>query len=105
MPVKTLTLGFADRLTEVEIDVPEGEPRPWDATTKLAQVGKPTPRRDGHLKVSGKAIYTFDVDLPGMLHAVVLRCPLPCAKLSKISLERAASSPGVKAVLALAEAG
>ncbi|MBC8073648.1 MAG: xanthine dehydrogenase family protein molybdopterin-binding subunit, partial [Deltaproteobacteria bacterium] len=35
----------------------------------------------------------------------VLRCPLPCAKLSKISLERAASSPGVKAVLALAEAG
>jgi xanthine dehydrogenase YagR molybdenum-binding subunit len=105
MPIKTLTLGFADRLTEVEIDVPEGEPRPWDATARLDKVGKPTPRRDGHLKVSGKATYTYDVALPGMLHAVVLRCPLPCATVTKLSLERAKSQPGVKAVLGLAESG
>lgn len=105
MPMKTITVGFADRTTELEVDVPEGEPRPWDADSKLELVGQPRPRKDGHLKVSGRAVYTFDVAVPGMLHAAVLRCPLPCAKVVKLSLDRAAKLPGVKAVLSLAESG
>lgn len=105
MAMKTITVGFADRTTEIEVDVPEGEPRPWDADSKLDTIGKPIPRRDGHLKVSGQAMYTFDVALPNMLHAAVLRCPLPCAKITKIATKRAESAPGVKAVLSLAQSG
>ncbi|MBK6918394.1 MAG: xanthine dehydrogenase family protein molybdopterin-binding subunit [Deltaproteobacteria bacterium] len=105
MSRKTLTLGFQDHLTEVEVDLPEGEPRPWDADTTLTQVGKPVPRIDGHLKVSGRAQYTFDVAVPGMLHAAVLRCPLPCARITKLSLAGAEKAPGVKAALAVASKG
>lgn len=105
MPRKTITVGFADQLTEIEADIPTGEPRPWDADNRLVVVGKPVPRIDGHLKVSGRAKYTHDIALPGMLHAAVLRCPLPCARIKKIGLGGAAKAPGVKAAITLAEVG
>lgn len=105
MPRKTLTLGFADRTTEIEVDVPEGEPRPWDADSKLRRVGVPTPRIDGEAKVTGRATYTFDVALPGLLHAAVLRCPLPAARVKSISVKKAESLEGVAAAIAIASAG
>ena len=105
MSRKLLTLGFADQLTSVEVDVPDGEPPPWDGVSSLGVVGQPVPRIDGHLKVSGQAVYTFDVRLPGMLWAAVLRCPLPCARIKSISLGRAEKAPGVKAAMLLAQRG
>jgi isoquinoline 1-oxidoreductase beta subunit len=44
-------------------------------------VGKPVKRRDAHAIVSGKAVYGLDVKLPGMLHAVIARCPYLGGKL------------------------
>jgi xanthine dehydrogenase molybdenum-binding subunit len=38
-------------------------------------IGRPEPRSDGAEKVTGKAVYTVDVALPGMAHAKVLRSP------------------------------
>ena len=38
--------------------------------------GKPTPRSDSLDKSNGKAQFGIDVPLPGMLHAVVARCPV-----------------------------
>lgn len=105
MPKKTLTVGFADQLTSIEVEIPADEPRPWDADSHLTIVGKPLPRIDGHLKVSGRAKYTHDVQLPGMLYAAVLRCPLPCAKVTKISIAGAEKAPGVKAAIAVAARG
>ena len=49
--------------------IPEGEPAPWDADSKLKAVGARVPRLDGAQKVSGLAKYVFDVKLPGMLSA------------------------------------
>jgi xanthine dehydrogenase YagR molybdenum-binding subunit len=105
MAKKTLTVGFADRLTTIEAEIPDTEPRPWDADTNLTIVGKPQTRIDGHLKVSGRAKYTHDIALPKMLQAAVLRCPLPCAKVTKISIARAEKAPGVKAAIAIAKTG
>lgn len=105
MPRTKLQLGFGKQLTEVEVDVPEGEPRPWDAGDALTIVGRGEPRMDGDLKVSGRATYTHDVRLRGMLYAAVLRCPLPCAKITKLSLGKALSAPGVEAGITLAEVG
>jgi CO/xanthine dehydrogenase Mo-binding subunit len=54
---------------------------------------------DGPDKVSGAARFTFDVTLPGMLHAKVLRSPHPHARITAIDTRRAEALPGVAAVV------
>lgn len=101
-PIK---VGFAGAITTVTTELPEGEPKPWDADSKLACVGKPVPRIDGSKKVSGEAKYTYDINLPGMLWAAVLRCPHPAAKVTSVDVAPALKEPGVKAAIAIAKAG
>lgn len=62
-------------------------------------VGKAEPRLDGEEKVTGKAIYTVDVELPGMAHGKILRSPFAHAKLRKVDASRAEKCPGVLAVV------
>lgn len=62
-------------------------------------VGKALPRIDGEEKVTGKALYTIDIDLPGMAHGKILRSPFPHARLVKIDARKAGKIPGVIAVL------
>jgi putative selenate reductase molybdopterin-binding subunit len=66
---------------------------------RLKTVGHATPRIDALERVSGKAKYTGDVKLPGMLYARVLRSPHPHARIRSINVSKAAAMPGVKAVL------
>ena len=47
----------------------------------MTVVGQPTPRIDAVERVTGKATYTGDVQLPGMLYARVLRSPHPHARI------------------------
>ena len=100
-----LTLGFDGHLRTVKVSLPAGEATPWDAESTLKVVGTEVPRIDGHLKVSGRAKYTFDVALPGMLWAAVLRSPHPAARVESIDLGKAEAQPGVEAVLALVKPG
>lgn len=100
-----LKVGFADQLRDIEVLLPVGEPRPWDASVKLEVVGQPATRIDGPAKASGAARYTHDVRLPGLLYAAVLRSPHPCATLGALDLAPARTAPGVLAVLALAKVG
>lgn len=65
----------------------------------LRIVGTGAPRVDGIEKVTGKAVYTGDIELPGMAYAKVLRSPLAHAKLSHIDARRAEALPGVCSVL------
>lgn len=65
----------------------------------LAYVGKRIPMVDAFEKVRGKATYYTDLQFPGMLHAKVLRSPYAHARILYINAEKAASLPGVKAVL------
>ena len=53
---------------------------------------------DGIAKVTGRATYTFDVVLPGMLYGKILRSPHPHAKIKGIDYSKAMALPGVKAV-------
>jgi len=62
-------------------------------------VGKPVPRLDALEKVTGRAIYSVDVDLPGMLHGAILRSPRPHARILDIDLSEARSMPGVRVVV------
>jgi 4-hydroxybenzoyl-CoA reductase subunit alpha len=54
---------------------------------------------DGIAKVTGRATYTFDVKLPGMLYGKILRSPYPHAKIIKIDASKALALPGVLAVV------
>jgi xanthine dehydrogenase molybdenum-binding subunit len=67
--------------------------------TPLKIVGHSTPRIDAVERVTGKATYTADVHLPGMLYARVLRSPHPHARIRRIDFSKARALPGVKVVL------
>ena len=66
---------------------------------QLKTVGRATTRIDARQRVTGKATYSGDVSLPGMLYARVLRSPHPHARIVKIDASKALALPGVKAVL------
>ena len=73
-----------------------GAPPPWGET---AVVGKALPRIDAYERVSGAAVYTLDLQLPGMLHAAVVRCPHAHARVKRVDTAKAEAMPGVRAVL------
>jgi CO/xanthine dehydrogenase Mo-binding subunit len=58
---------------------------------------------DARRRVSGRAPYTIDVVLPGMLHAAVLRSTAAHARIVRIDTSRAREVPGVALVLTGAE--
>src|SRR6267142_1954741 len=64
-----------------------------------AVAGTSAHRVDGIEKVTGKAVYTTDLQLPGMAHARILRSPVAHAKLVKIDASKAKAFPGVIATL------
>jgi len=57
------------------------------------------PRRDGRVKVTGKAQYVADLRLIGMAYAKVLRSPLAHAKIISIDKAKAEAHPGVYCVV------
>jgi len=72
---------------------------PTSSVKPMKVIGQPTPRIDAAERVSGKATYTRDVHLDGMLYAQVLRSPHPHARIKSIDLARAKALPGVKAIV------
>ena len=68
--------------------------------SEYAAIGKRVRRKDGYEKASGYAIYTSDVQLPGMLYSKILACPYPHARIKSMDTEKAEALPGVRAVLA-----
>lgn len=62
-------------------------------------VNRPVPRRDGIAKVTGRALYVSDIQLPRMAYAKVLRSPYAHARIVSIDKSRALGRPSVIAVL------
>jgi 4-hydroxybenzoyl-CoA reductase subunit alpha len=62
-------------------------------------IGKRLPRVDAWEKVTGKALYTDDISVPGMLCGMILRSPLAHARIVRIDTKKAMKLPGVKAVV------
>jgi len=62
-------------------------------------IGRSERRVDATEKVTGKAIYTVDIELPGMAHGKVLRSPYPHARLQRVDAAKAEKLPGVFAVI------
>ncbi len=65
-----------------------------------SSIGNRNVRRiDGFEKASGKAVYTVDVHLPGMLHLRFLTSPYPHAEIKSMDTRKAEAYPGVRCVL------
>jgi 4-hydroxybenzoyl-CoA reductase subunit alpha len=62
-------------------------------------IGRRNRKVDGSGKVTGAAVYTDDMALPGMLHGKILRSPHPHAKILSIDTARAEALAGVHAVV------
>lgn len=90
---------FEDEQQETIAEVPVERIKSWEAGAKLKVVGKAVPRIDGYDKVSGTAQYTFDLTLPNMVYARVLRSKLPHATIRSIDTSHAEKLPGVLAVI------
>ncbi len=79
---------------------PVPEKVPVKAPENFRLIGKADTRRvDVPPKVDGTAIYTQDVQLPGMLVAVVAHPPKMWAKVRRVDASRAKAIPGVVAVV------
>ncbi len=70
----------------------------WPDAEHRSLIGKRIPRVDSPARVTGRAIYTYDVQRPGMLYGKVIRCPYARAKVLSIDTSAAEKLPGVKAV-------
>ncbi len=86
------------RYEDVWIVVDEDALEQWPAGP-LKVVGRDVPRIDGAERARGQAPYTADIQLPGMLHAAVLRSPHARARVSSIDLAPVRSLPGVRAAI------
>lgn len=89
---------YGINLTEVEREVPLDEPPTLPVNAELNVIGKSTKRLDGHLKVTGAARYTADIQLAGMLYGRLVRSTHAHARIRSIDLSGAVSHPGVRAV-------
>ena len=72
---------------------------------KHSVVGKSLTRVDGIAKATGRAKFTYDMELPNMLWGRILHDPYPHAKIINIDTSEAKKLPGVKAVITAKDIG
>jgi putative selenate reductase molybdopterin-binding subunit len=66
-------------------------------------IGRAERRRDGVKLATGRATFTDDVSLPGLLHARILGSPHAHARVACIDAEAARALPGVAAIITHAD--
>ena len=92
--------GLEQTPRRVDVDVADADLAPWDLDNwaGFRAVGKPHPRIEGPLKVTGRAKYTHDIRLPGMLYARMIGAEVPAAEIVSIDTSKAEALTGVRAV-------
>ncbi len=94
----TVKAGMPGAPQTLEVHAAEGDIKPWDLDSPLRVVKGRQTRLEGPQKVTGRAKYTFDISLPGMLWGRMVGASVPAAEIVKIDTSRAEALPGVKAV-------
>src|SRR5256885_3492479 len=70
-----------------------------NVVTNNKWIGQRTIRPDGVDKVTGRAAFAADTNMPGMIWGKVLRSPHPHARIKSIDTSKAEALLGVKAVI------
>jgi xanthine dehydrogenase YagR molybdenum-binding subunit len=86
------------RFEEVWLVVEEDALDQWPAGPRKI-VGRDAVRKDALERARGEATFTADLQLPGMLHAAILRSPHAHAHVRSLDLSPALAMPGVHAAV------
>lgn len=62
-------------------------------------VGKPLDRVDGRLKVTGRALYAAEHQVPDAVSAVLVMSTIPKGRIAKVETTQAEQAPGVLAIM------
>jgi isoquinoline 1-oxidoreductase beta subunit len=87
------------QLAEAAAKLPVPKDVPLKDASRFRLIGKPLPRLDTADKVDGSAEFGLDVQLPGMLYAVVALSPTLGGKVISVEASAAQAMPGVRRVL------
>jgi isoquinoline 1-oxidoreductase beta subunit len=96
--VRQLTYGELVE-TAAKLPIPDLKTVPLKNSNTFEIIGKPLPRLDIPAKVNGSAIFGIDVRVPGMLRAVIARCPYYGGKVKTFDAAKAKAVPGVVDVI------
>lgn len=77
----------------------------WGPRKDLTLLNTDIRRVDGPEKVTGRAVYTHDVRVPGMLYARVAKYPMARASLESVDTTAAEGLPGVVKVMKVKDGG
>lgn len=94
------SLGYGE-LVGVAARLPVPEKVSLKDPAQFKYIGKLRHKRDAAAKVCGRFKYSIDVQLPGMLVAVIQRAPVVGAKVLGVDSAAALQVPGVRQVLAI----
>ncbi len=100
---KTSAVWYADKrlgygeLVEAasRLPIPDFEKVRLKTVDEFEYIGKSLPRKDIPSKVDGSAIFGLDVRVPGMVYAVVARCPVFGGKVKKLDAGKTKALKGV----------
>ena len=76
---------------------------PLKDVTRFSVIGKNIPRLDGRDKARGRTVFGMDVQLPGMLYAALVPCPVMGGKVLSFNAAGVSTRRGVKAVVNIGE--
>src|SRR5262245_30370167 len=77
--------------------------RPASRTPEGGYIGAAIPRREDARLLSGRGTFVDDLEMPGVVHAAMVRSPHAHARILRIDTEAARALPGVLAVVTAAD--
>jgi isoquinoline 1-oxidoreductase subunit beta len=87
---------YAELIEEAsKLPVPDLKTVPLKKPAEFKYIGQPMPRKDIPSKTDGSAIFGLDVRVPGMVYAVVARCPVFGGKVKSFDASKAKAMKGV----------
>ena len=84
-----------------KLPVPNFNTVPLKNSDDFTIVGRDTHRFDGAAKCTGAAKFGIDSRVPGMLYAVIARCPVFGGKVKSFDAAKAKAIPGVREVITI----
>lgn len=94
------SLGFG-ALVAAAAALPVPKSAPLRPLSELVHLGRELPLRDGVAYVTGQAAYAADIQLPGMLTAVIAHPPVVFGKVARLDDQRARAVRGVRQIIQL----
>ncbi len=88
-----------------KLPIPDLATVPLKKPEDFKVIGQSIPRTDIPSKTDGSAQFGLDVRVPGMLYAVIARCPTFGGKPAKFNAEKAKAVPGVRHVVEIPAVG